>query len=334
MSPRVSTSWAGERIVYHLHDDASGASASILPSYGFNLFDLRLPVNGEVRAVVASEPGFAENPSRPARNGFPILFPFPGRIRDARFTFAGIAYELAPNKPPHAIHGFAHEANWDVIEHGVEHGSATLIGRFQISRNAPEALHRWPADAILEITYRLAGSKLTLDASVTNPTERPLPWGFGLHSYFRFPFDGREDRSTTRLVVDASEFWVLSDSLPTGERRPVDGTPLDYRRGLSMADLLADDALTGLSSDPNGNARLIDEALGAELRLTYGNTIREMVIFTPSGSAGIVAVEPYTQMADGFSLRDRGIDAGMRILAPGESDELELSFESIPIELG
>src|SRR5947209_4847393 len=64
MNGRVSTTTVGDRLVYHLHDEETGASASILPSYGFNLFDLRLPIGGAVRPVVASEQGWAEAPSR------------------------------------------------------------------------------------------------------------------------------------------------------------------------------------------------------------------------------------------------------------------------------
>ena len=53
---------------------------------------------------------------------------------------------------------------------------------------------------------------------------------------------------------------------------------------------------------------------------------RDVVVFTPPGAPGVIAVEPYTQMADAFALRDMGIDAGMRILAPGEQDFIGLSF--------
>ena len=43
---------------HHLHDDDTGASASVLPSYGFNLFDLKLPVAGQVRKVLFADDAF------------------------------------------------------------------------------------------------------------------------------------------------------------------------------------------------------------------------------------------------------------------------------------
>jgi len=54
MAFRVETRTRGGKTVYSLHNDATGASASILPSYGFNLFDLRLPLAGQVRPVLVA----------------------------------------------------------------------------------------------------------------------------------------------------------------------------------------------------------------------------------------------------------------------------------------
>lgn len=330
MGARVSTSAAGDRTVFHLHDDATGATASVLPSYGFNLFDLRLPLAGAVRPIVVADDGWAANPSRPARNGFPVLFPFAGRIREARFSYGGREYDLVPNKPPHAIHGFALDAPWDVIDHSVGLGGATIAGRFRISKNAPGALDRWPADAVLEVRYTLAGARLALDATVANPSAGPLPWSFGLHSYFALPFDRRDDRSRTKVVVPASESWTLQDALPTGERRSVSGTEMDYRRGRSVAGLEADVALTGLSRErgEEGVCRLVDEGLGGELLLVFDRRFREVVVFTPPGSPGVIAVEPYTAMADPFYLREMGVDPGLDDLPPGGSRTMSLAFEA------
>ncbi len=87
MSFRVDSRTMGGHTVCSLHDDDTGASASVLASYGFNLFDLRLPLAGEVRPVLVAADNFAEHPSHAGGNGTPILFPFPNRIRDGRFSF-------------------------------------------------------------------------------------------------------------------------------------------------------------------------------------------------------------------------------------------------------
>ena len=222
MSFRVATETRGARIVYSLHDDSTGASASILPSFGFNLFDLRLPVGGEVRQLLVAVDDFAENPSHPARSGTPILFPFPNRIRNGEFQFGGRTYNLPATNGPNAIHGFALDANWDVVEHAADGESAFLTGRYQISKQSPASQSFWPADGVLEVRYRLAGRRLNMDVTISNPTTTDFPYGFGIHPYFRIPFTPGADPEATRVILPASRYWVLKNFLPTGEIRPVD----------------------------------------------------------------------------------------------------------------
>ena len=100
MACHVREEARGDREVLTMSDTDSGASASILPSYGFNLFDLRLPAAGAVRSLVVAKPGWEANPEKPARHGFPVLFPFPNRIDRGRFSWDGASYQLPLTKPP------------------------------------------------------------------------------------------------------------------------------------------------------------------------------------------------------------------------------------------
>lgn len=328
MAYRVETATVGGRKVHSLHDDGTGASASVLPSFGFNLFDLRLPVAGRVRPMVASAEGWAANPSQPGRNGTPILFPFPNRIALGKFAFQGKAYEVPVNSGPNAIHGFAIQAPWEVVEHQADDTGAYLAGRYRISDQSPEMLGHWPGDAILGVRYGLSHGKLSLEATVENPGQGDLPYGFGIHPYFHLPFDPSGDPARTRVILPASESWVLdADLIPTGERRPVDDR-LDFRRGQPIRGLKLDDVLTGLGDGPDRAARLVDENLGAEFRMTFDRAFRELVVFTPPGDGRVIAIEPYTQATDAINLHARGIDAGLRILPPGGRETLRIAMEA------
>lgn len=329
MSQRIGVEERNGRTVYHLLDDETGASASILPSYGFNLFDLRLPAAGEVRPIVYAAEGWADNPDKPGRNGIPVLFPFPNRIREGRYTFGGRSYQLPLTKPPHAIHGFTIDAPWDVADRGVGPDGASIVGRFQLSKNAPNAVGNWPADAILQMRYALKGRRLTLTVSVENPGDGPLPWGFGIHPYFRLPFPPGTDLGATSITLPASQYWELDQSLPTGAILPVDAR-LDFRRGRPIAGLAIDDVLTGLDFEGDqAVCRLVDTTLGAEFRIVFGRTVRELVVFTPPSPPGVIAVEPYTQTTDAINLHARGLDGGLRILEPGNSEEFAITFETV-----
>lgn len=329
MAYRVETSDHNGRTVFTLRGESSGASASVLPSYGFNLFDLRLPAAGQVRRVVVAADDFAENPTSPGRNGTPVLFPFPNRIRDSRFRFEGKSYEVPTGGKPLAIHGFAISANWNVVEHGATADEAFIVGRFHLAEQASEMLPHWPADAILTIRYTLSSRKLTMTIRVENPTDLDLPYGFGIHPYFRIPFDSG-DPADGRVILPASEYWVQSSNLPTGEVKPVEPR-IDFRQGQSMAGQKLDDVLTGLAFEGDRCVcRLVNTALNAEFRLSFDRHFRELVVFTPPfGGGTLIAVEPYTQTTDAINLQPRGVNAGLRVLGHGQSESMTITMETV-----
>jgi len=327
MAFRVDTADRDGRAVYTLRDTSSGAFASVLPSFGFNLFDLRLPAAGEVRRMVVAADDFADNPSRPGRNGTPILFPFPNRIREGKYSFGGKSFQIPVGNQVHAIHGFAIAAKWDVVEQGATADEAFLVGRYHLAEHSPESRASWPTDAILTVRYGLAGRRLGMTVTVSNPTEVDLPYGFGIHPYFRLPFASK-DLSKGRVILPASESWPLEGYLPTGERKPV-GPRLDFRRGQPMEGLKLDDVLTGLAFEGDRCVcRLRDEDLNAEFRLSFDRMFRDLVVFTPPQDPALIAVEPYTQTTDAINLQARGIDAGLRVLKHGQSETLRLAMET------
>ncbi|MDX2037036.1 MAG: aldose 1-epimerase [Isosphaeraceae bacterium] len=329
MAFRTSETTVGGRKVITLHDDAAGSSASILPSFGFNLFDLRLPLAGKVRPVLVSAADFAENPSNPARNGTPILFPYPNRVRGGKFAFGGKTYSLPVTLGPNAIHGFAMDTPWDVAEHGSNDREAFITGHWNLSMNAAASREMWPTDATLTVRYALSGRKLTMTVTVSNPTDRPLPFGFGIHPYFRLPFEKGGDLAKTRVILPCSEFWELEEFLPTGERKSVDAR-LDFRKGQAMTGLKLDDVLTGLTHvGGTATARLVDDNLNAEFRLTFDKNFRELVCYTPAGDGDVISLEPYTQTTDAINLQPKGIDAGLRVLDHGARAVLTIGMETV-----
>jgi aldose 1-epimerase len=330
---RVRTSQAGSVTLHHLQDAQSGAEATVSAGYGFNLFDLKLPIGGRVRPILYAAEGFAASPRDPARNGIPILFPFPNRIAGGRYTFGGKTYQLPINLKPNAIHGFVMDTPWEVTAFEAMPQGARISGRHILSQQAPASLPLWPSDAVLEVTYTLAGRMLRMDIAVTNPTAHDLPYGFGIHPYFHLPLDPDSDNARTKVIIPASKRWVLKEFLPTGEVEPVP-SELDFRQGKPMKGLTLDDVFTGL--EPEGQpqrrvCRLVDETLNAEVQLSFGPEFRELVAYTPPGDGRIISLEPYTQTTDAINLQARGIDAGLRVLKHGERDELVIEFSTVDL---
>lgn len=331
MAHQVETRKAGDHTIHVLRDEKSGAEASVHVGYGFNLFDLKLPVGaeGKVQPILFAVEGFAEKPSSPGHSGIPVLFPFPNRIRDAKYRFEHKEYTLKANNGPNAIHGYALNVPWEVVQFEATDKAAIIEGRFQLSRHNPDALSLWPTDAVLQMRYSLSGNALTLDIQVSNPTAKPLPYGFGLHPYFHLPLTPDGDSALTQVILPAAQQWVLKDFLPIGELQPVDDR-LDFRQGKPLQNLKLDDVLTGVALDNNNQVvcRLVDNQAKTEFRMTCSSHFRELVVFTPGWADKVISVEPYTQTTDAINLQPKGINAGLRVLNHGQQESMRIVFST------
>jgi aldose 1-epimerase len=297
-----------------------GQAAEVWPALGFNCFSWTVIESGRVLDLLYSDPALFGD-GRPTRSGIPVLFPFPNRIRDGRFTWDGRAYQLPPNDPAqkNAIHGFACRHPWRVVGHGADATSAWITGQFRGSLDAPECRDLWPADYELTLTIRLASGKLRLEAEVFNPDVKPLPFGLGYHPYFKLPF-APGDAAACPVQVPARSFWRLTESLPDGERLPVDA-PRDLAAPRRFGDLKLDDVLTDITTAAGADGlRDCGTILGdarLSLRVYCSPVFRELVAFTPPHRQAF-CVEPYTCATDAINLQSRGVDAGWLTLAPGQ----------------
>jgi aldose 1-epimerase len=299
-------------------EDGHGGGLEVWPALGFNAYRWHV----ESTELLYADPKLFED-GRPTRSGIPVLFPFPNRIRGGSFTWNGRHYQLPPNDPAgqNAIHGWACRAPWRVIDQGADGASTWLTGEFQISRDAPAALPLWPADGRLQLTYRLLENRLRLEAAITAVGSEAFPFGLGYHPYFALGAFGGEEAT---VLVPAERYWVLDENLPDGEQRTVEGQR-DLRQARTLAGLTLDDVLTALPSAPAGAASglglcgtLRHPAQGSSLRLNASADFREVVVFTPPHRQA-VCLEPYTCVTDAINLEQAGIDAGCKVLAPGQS---------------
>jgi aldose 1-epimerase len=319
----------GDHEVYVLQDSEAGSSARVLADYGFNCYSLRCRAAGTELEVMRAQDHFADQPARASGNGTPILFPFPNRIRGGRFEFGGKQYELPRNeRGVNAIHGLVIDRRWRAVISNPR--TASVTGKFQLSVDAADIQSLWPADFLIEITYSLEGNRLTSRVRVSNPGSNPLPWGFGTHPYFRFPIATQSDGSECTVLAPVAERWELQDLLPTGRRAPVPAsTGLDGRRPFS--ELKFDDVFTGLQfKDGWCTCRLTDRRAGIAIVFRFDQLFRDLVIYTPPDHTAI-CLEPYTCITDAINLEPRGIDAGLRVLGPGESSEGTMVVEVEPL---
>ncbi|MGH2561521.1 MAG: aldose 1-epimerase [Thermomicrobiales bacterium] len=297
-----------------LHDKSSGSEATILPGYGFNCVSFKPVVGGEPIEVIWAEEGFGPG-SRPSRSGIPLLFPFAGRLRGVEFAFQERTYRVegAQINDGNAIHGFVLNRPWRVVDQS----ASSVTGEFQASVDDPTLVGQWPADFRVAVTYAVTGPALTCDVEIANPDDKPLPFAFGTHPYFRVPLGG-SDRAACTVTVPASTSWELDGGIPTGPTEPVSGMR-DLRKGARFGDLALDAVLTDLASANGAIQTVIDDPhSGRRLTQTFPDAFPHVVVYiAPHREA--IAVEPYTCIPNPFALEARGIDTGLRLLQPGET---------------
>ncbi|GAB4162473.1 MAG: aldose 1-epimerase [Planctomycetaceae bacterium] len=314
-----------------IRDTHSGSQASIAVHLGFNCYDFRAVVGDTVVDVLDASPEFSSGSERPSGHGTPILFPFPNRIRDGRMTWEGREYHLPESSVPYdntgnAIHGFCLDRPWRVANQTEN----SLTGEFQLSVDAPDRLEFWPADFLLQFTYRVKGAALIAEVNITNPDHKPLPWGFGTHAYFKLPLSPDSQPENCLIEVPVSKQWELIDCLPTGEISTIPANK-NLQEGLRFGEVQLDDVFTGLPVDSQVHETLIyDEAAGLQLSQRFGSEYREVVVFTPPGR-NAVCIEPYTCVTDAINLQKAGIETGWRVLPPGGTFNTQIVLEAGPI---
>jgi aldose 1-epimerase len=313
--------------IVSITDPASGASARILVSLGFNCFSWRPMLPDGPREMLWAHQDFDSGNERPSGSGIPLLFPFPGRIGNARFTFGGREYLLEPaDGLGNAIHGFVYNRPWRAIEHNANRVS----GSFHASFDDRAVLTRWPADFRIRATYTIKGAKLTLQIECENTGEGSLPYGLGAHPYFRLPLSDGADPEMTKVTVPATQVWEVRDQLPTGRLLPADGN-FDLSSARPLADRKFDTYFTDLQPSKSGIVETIlaDPGSGRRLVQTFTHEFTQCVVYTP-GHREAICLEPYTYVPDPFRLAAEGHETGLKILPPGERFTTTIEFVASP----
>jgi len=145
------------------------------------------------------------------------------RIARGRFTLDGRAYSLAVNNGPNHIHGGLTGFDKALWRAEPLPGPATGV---RFAHTSPDGDEGYPGRLEVAVVMTLSDDNaLTIDYTAT--TDRPTPVNLTNHTYFNLAGEG--DVLGHELQLYAGRFTPVDETMiPTGELRPVHGTPLDF----------------------------------------------------------------------------------------------------------
>jgi aldose 1-epimerase len=202
-----------------------GAEARI-SNYGGLVISLKVPDrNGKMGDVVLGYDNLAgylkDSPYFGAMIGR-----YGNRIAKGKFTLDGKEYHLAINNGPNALHGGKKGFDKVVWEPKIRTTpEGPVLELHYVSRDGEEG---YPGNLTVTAAYRLTDDNgLRLDYTAT--TDKDTVVNLTQHSYFNLA--GHGDNLHHVVMINADKFTPVDSTLiPTGELRPVEGTPFDFRK--------------------------------------------------------------------------------------------------------
>jgi aldose 1-epimerase len=151
---------------------------------------------------------------------------FANRIAGGRFTLDGTTYQLAINHGPNHLHGGQVGFDKRVWQAAVEEGDgAVSLALAYLSKDGEE---NYPGNLLVTVTYTLM-SENTLRISYRASTDQPTILNLTNHIYFNLAGSGTI--LDHEIMINADHFTPIDEAMiPTGELRPVAGTPFDFRQ--------------------------------------------------------------------------------------------------------
>jgi len=163
---------------------------------------------------------------------------YANRIAHGSFTLEGKEYHLPLNNGPNTLHGGGTGFDavvWDAEEMKTEAGQA-----IKFTYLSADGEQGFPGNLTAEVIYTLTdNNELIIDYKAT--TDKTTIVNLTQHAYFNLAGQGSGNILDQEVVINADRFTPVNENLiPTGELRPVAGTPLDFRTAHALGERIND----------------------------------------------------------------------------------------------
>lgn len=164
---------------------------------------------------------------------------YANRIRGGQFTLGGKTYQLTRNDGGNALHGGPagfDKRLWTVEE--VRSGPVASVRLRYVSADGEEG---YPGELAVTATYSL-GEENVLTVDYEAETTRPTIVNITNHSFFNLSGEASQKQIYDHFLTIPAEATTPVDEglIPTGEIRPVKGTPFDFRKPTRIGERIRD----------------------------------------------------------------------------------------------
>lgn len=177
---------------------------------------------------------------------------YANRIANGKFTLDGVEYTLPKNNGPNTLHGGP--GGWHSVVWTTEVLKESKVPSVKMTYHSPDMEMGFPGNADAEVTFTWTdNNEIVMDYKCT--TDKKTVINLTNHAYFNLHGAGNGDILDHELTLKASAFTpVDSVMIPTGEIRPVAGTPFDFMSPHSIGERIGenyDQLILGKGYDHN-----------------------------------------------------------------------------------
>ena len=149
------------------------------------------------------------------------------RIAKGKFKIDNTQYTLATNNGSNALHGGLKGFDKQVWDASTQNDSTASLLLSYTSKDGEEG---YPGNLKVTVRYTLTNDdELKIEYNAT--TDKPTVLNLTNHSYFNLTGDVSNSILDETLMIDADNYTPVDTTLiPTGEIKPVKGTPFDFTK--------------------------------------------------------------------------------------------------------
>lgn len=197
-----------------------------LTNYGARIESIEVPDKMGVKENVTKGAETFETIIKGDAFGGAVIGRYANRIANAKFTLDGVEYNLPVNNRPNTLHGgrngwFSKVWSAKILNKG-KHPAV------KFSYISPDMEEGFPGTVKIEVIYTWTDkNEILIDYAAS--TDKRTVINVTNHAYFNLHGAGKGYIFDHILTLNASSFTPFNEfMIPTGEIRPVQGTPFDF----------------------------------------------------------------------------------------------------------